>query len=151
MAHTAASRYQLDVETELSGDLGMTAYPSDFESIAQVLAPGVEYFSVLASQSQIFDPGDANNFDVELQIRLRLLYRFVINEAEYTGSGDTPSKHKAALATFMDKRWWEGQLGLTLTAPLDVQNIETPELDNIVRTGRVLETVIQVQLVTAFS
>ncbi len=148
MAHTAASRYQLDVETELLGDLGMTAYPSDFESGSQVLAPGVEYFSVLASQSQIFDPGDANNNEVELQIRLRLLYRFVTNEAEYTGSSSTPSKHKAALAVFMDERWWQGQLGLSLTAPLDVQRIDTPEFDNIARTGRVLETVITVVLVT---
>ncbi len=148
MARTTAGQYQFDVETYLTGTLGMTAYPSDFDSVSQVLAPGIEYFSAFVSQSQIIDRVDANTNHVELQIRLRLLYRFVTNEAEYTGSSDTPTKLKAALAVLMDSEFWEGKQGLSLTSPLDVQQIEPPEFENIARTGRVIETEITVALVT---
>jgi len=149
MAHTTASRYELDVETYLSGTLGMTAYPADFDSVSQVLAPATEYFSVLVQQAQIIRDIDSNTDHVELSIRLQLFYRFVTNEAEYTGSSSTPSKLKAALKVFMDERFWAGTGGaFTLTAPLDVQeDIEPPE-STIERFGRVIRTEIKVTLVT---
>jgi hypothetical protein len=149
MAHNAASRFQLDVETYLAGTLSMVAYPSDFEFVSQVLAPATEYFSVLVDQSQAVRTQDANEAQIELEIKLRLLYRFTTNEAEYTGSASTPLKHKAAMAIFMDEKWWRGKGGsFTLTPPLDVQDmVELPEA-TITRSGRVIETVITVTLVT---
>lgn len=147
MAHNAASRYQLDTETYISGTLGMTQYPSDFDSVSQVLTPGVEYFSVLVNQSQTINTQSSNEVWIELQITLRLPYRFITNEAEYTGSGSTPTKHKAALATFMDEKWWRGEEGFTLTSPLSVHEIEAPVAE-ITRTGRVIETEITLTLVT---
>ena len=149
MARTTAGQYQFDVETYLSGTLLMTAYPSDFESVSQVLVPATEYYSVFVQQSQIIRTQDANAGLVELDIRVRLLYRIVTNEAEYMDSSTTPSKHKAAMAVLMDEQFWRGKAGsLTLTAPLDVSNIELPE-SAITRTLRVIETAISLTLVTA--
>ncbi len=148
MARTTAAQYQFDAETYISGTLGMTAYPGDFDSVSQVLAPATEYFSVLVNQSQIIRTQDGNEGLVELQIRLRLLYRFVTNEAEYIGSSATPTKSKAALAVFMDEAFWAGDGALTLTSPLDVHTIDPPEVADFTRTGRVIETEITVTLVT---
>jgi len=148
MAHTTASRYELDVETYLSGTLGMTAYPSGLGSVAQVLAAGTEYFSVNVYQAGV-EVIDSNTNHVELVIQLRLFYRFVTNEAEYTGSSATPTKLKAALAVLMAKEFWDGTGGtLTLTSPLDVQDMDSPELSSPERSGRVLETVINVTVAT---
>ena len=149
MARTTAGQYQSDVETYFTGTLGMTQYPSDFDSVAQVLAPGVEYFSVFVNQSQATRAQDSNPAQPELQIRLQLFYRFVTNEAEYTGSGTTPTKHKAALALLMDDKFWRGKGGsFTLTPPLDVQSIAADPVAEITRTGRVIETEITLTLVT---
>ena len=147
MAHTTASRYQLDLETYVSGTLGMTAYPSFFDSVSQVLAPATEYFAAQVNQSQIIRKQNSNEHWVELLIQLRLLYRFTTNEAEYLGSAVTPTDSKAALAVLMDESWWRGKEGFTLTLPLDVQSIEPPELE-MSRTGRVIESLITVALVT---
>lgn len=148
MARTTAGQLQSDVETYLTGTLGMTAYPSDFDSVAQVLTPGVEYFTVLVNQSQTIRVQDANKAHIELQIILQLFYRFITNEAEYTGSGDTPTKHKAAMVVFMDEQFWRGKGGsFTLTSPLSVHSIIAPTAE-ITRTGRVIGTEITLTLVT---
>ena len=149
MARTTSGQYQADAEGYISGTLGMTAYPSDFESVSQALVPATEYFSILVSQAGVDRAQDGNVGLVELSIILRLLYRFVTNEAEYTGSGDTPTKLKAALAVFMDEQFWRGAGGsFTLTSPLSVHEITAPEITNQTRTGRVIETEITVALTT---
>ena len=148
MAHTTASRYQLDLETYIGTTLSMAAYPGDFESVSQVLTPATEYYSVLVNQSQAIRTQDSNAAQIELQIKLRLLYRFTTNEAEYTGSVSTPTDHKAAMAVFMDKKFWRGLTGMTLTDPLSVQSIEAPVAE-MTRFGRVIETEITVTLVKA--
>lgn len=146
MARTTAGQLQFDLETYLTGTLSMTAYPSDFDSVAQVLAPATEYFSVFVQQVQIARDVDSNVNLVRLVARLRLLYRFTTNEAEYTGSGTTPTKQKAALAAIMDDGWWNGKAGL-FNPTQDVHDVE--EMDSeITRTGRVIETEITVTLVT---
>ena len=148
MAHTTASQYQANAETYMAGaPFSMIAYPSDFDSVSQVLTPGVEYFSCFVNQSLIIRQQSSNANRVELQIRLLLLYRFITNEAEYTGSGDTPTKLKAVLAVLMDEKFWRGGTGMALTSPLSVHDIEGPEAE-ITRTGRVIETEITVTLVT---
>lgn len=147
MSHTTASRYQLDVETYLAGTLNMVQFPSDLDSKSQVLAPATEYFSVLVQQDSINRQQDANEGLVSLAVKLRLLYRFTTNEAEYTGSGSTPTKMKAALAAIMDEKWWRGG-SFTPTAPLSVSQVDSLELSTQ-RLGRVIETEIQLSLVTA--
>lgn len=148
MAHTTASRYQLDLETYAAGTLSMTAYPSAFDSVAQVLAPATEYFAAQVQQDSIDREQDSNVGLVSLAIRLRLLYRFTTNEAEYFGSADTPTKHKAAMKLLMDELFWAGGGGsFTLTSPLDVHDVL--ELQSTVdRLGRVIVTDIELTLST---
>lgn len=148
MAHTTASRYQLNVETYLNGTLGMTAYPSSFDSNSAVLVPATEYFAVLVNQSQIIRQQDGNAGQIELDIQVRLLYRFVTNEAEYLGSADTPTDSKAALLILADELFWRGKGAMTLTDPNSVLTIPDVEL-TLTRVGRVIETEITVTLVKA--
>ena len=149
MAHTTASRAQLDIETYMTGTLSMVAYPAFLDSVSQVLAPATEYFAVQVNQTQLIRTQDSNIAHVQLQISLDLLYRFTTNEAEYLGSASTPTDSKAALALLMDVKFWEGTGGsFSWTAgPLSVQSVEPPEVD-ITRVGRVITSKITLTLVT---
>ena len=146
MARTTAGQYQFDVATYMSGTLGMTEYPSFYGEGSQLLVPGDEYFALMVNQVQIIRDQDAAEDLVELLIQLRLLYRFILNEDEYTNDSTTPSKQKAALALLADELLWRGDGALTLTDPGTVHSIEPVEIDPS-RIERVLITDIKVSLV----
>ena len=147
MARTTAGQYQFDLKTYLVGTLGMTAYPSFYGEGSQILTPGNEYFALMVNQVQIIREEDAAVGLVELSIQLRLLYRFVTNEDEYTNDSTTPSKQKAALALLADELFWQGLGGsFTLTDPNTVHSVEPVEIDPS-RIERVLITDIKVSLV----
>lgn len=145
MAHTTSSRYQLDVETYVGTTLGMTAYPSTFDVVAQVLVPGTEYYATRADQTLINREIDANVNHVELEVFLRLLYRFITNEAEYTAASSTPTKLHAALSVLMDEKLWRGKGAMTTTQGIH----EVVEISrSMERIGRVIVTDISVTLIS---
>lgn len=149
MARTTAGQYQFDAATYFVDTLGMTEYPAFYGEGSQLLTPGTEYFALMVNQHSIVRTEDASEGLVELTVQLRLLYRFILNEDEYTNDSDTPSKQKAALALLMDEQFWRGAGALSLTAPLDVHVDEPIELElDPSRIERVLISDITVRLVT---
>lgn len=147
MAHTTSSRLQADLATYIAGaPLSMTAYPSTFDSVAQVLAPTTEYFAVRVDQTLINREIDSNVNHVELEVFLRLLYRFTTNEAEYTGQSTTPNPLHAALSVLMDGGWWDGAAGL-FNPTQDIHDV-TEITRSMERIGRVIVTDITVTLIS---
>ena len=132
MARTTAGQYQFDVATYMSGTLGMTEYPSFYGEGSQLLVPGDEYFALMVNQVQIIRDQDAAEDLVELLIQLRLLYRFILNEDEYTNDSTTPSKQKAALALLADEL-----AGRQVVDLLAVDGRVKGEVERLQRLGRV--------------
>jgi hypothetical protein len=148
MSFTTSSQYQNDLEAWLAGFMGMTAYPSAFDSVAQVLAPATNYFAAHVQQDSIDRAQDSDTGLVSLAIRLRIFYRFTTNEAQYLGATEATTAHRFSMLLLMDEKFWRGNGGLfVLTSPLDVHEVTNFEATTD-RVGRVITTDIGLSLTT---